>query len=274
MKKNKVKRVVDRGQATVAAARTLMNRNSLLAVALSLFIVSALAVTANIRNSIYKTHVSLWADITTRSPNKRRAHENYGQALSTAGSVARSAPEARKAYDEALRQLQTVLALPDDGSVPMRDLYREMGVVYFRQERYDDAIEAWQTGLRHAPYDPSLLNNLSIVLLQKGRLDEAASIAESALVGDPYMPQALNTMGQVCMSKKEYEKAIQYFLRAIEREPDVPSRYWNTALAMDQARKYDLALQYANKYLSIEGDPFARQRAYQFIEHLKTVRGR
>ena len=80
----------------------------------------------------------------------------------------RSEAEARKLYDEALRQFQTVMSLQDDGSVPLRDLYREIGVVYFRLEQYDDAIATWQTGLRFAPNDPSLLNNLSIALPAKG----------------------------------------------------------------------------------------------------------
>jgi len=52
--------------------------------------------------------------------NKRRPHENYGQALSTAGLL-----------DEALKQFKTVLALPDDGSVPMRDVQREIGWFIF-----------------------------------------------------------------------------------------------------------------------------------------------
>jgi Flp pilus assembly protein TadD len=209
--------------------------------------------------------------VSESSPNKRRAHENYGQALSTAGSVARTADEAKRLYAEALRQFQTVIDLRDDGSVPMRDLYREIGVVQFRLERYDDAIATWQTGLRFAPNDPSLLNNLSIAFMQKGRFEEAAKAAETALTVDPGMPQALNTLGQSYMAKGDFEHAAQYFLKAIEREPDVPARYWNAALALEQAKKYELALQYASKYASMEQDPVARQRANGYLEHLKQV---
>jgi tetratricopeptide (TPR) repeat protein len=247
---------------------------SLVTVALFLLIIGVFAAAAHTRNRIYRSHVDLWEDVTTRSPSKRRAHENYGQALSTAGSIAKSEAEAKKYYDEALRQFQTVLSLKDDGSVPMRDLYREIGVVYFRVGRYQEAIDAWQTGLRHAPNDPSLLNNLSIVLMQQGRMDEAAAQAQTALTVDPYMPQALNTMGQVAMMKKEYDKAVQYFMRSIEREPDVAARYWNVALALEQAGKYDMALQYANSYAAMEQDPAARQRAVGLLEYLKKKTGK
>ncbi|MGE5172460.1 MAG: tetratricopeptide repeat protein [Betaproteobacteria bacterium] len=245
----------------------------IIVVILFTLIVGMLAAAAHTRNGIYRSHVTLWDNVTKRSPNKRRAHENYGQALSTAGSVAGTQSEARKLYYEALKQFQTVMSLKDDGSVPLRDLYREIGVVYFRLAQYDDAISAWETGLRYAPYDPSLLNNLSIVFMQKGRFDEAASVAAAALSVNPYMPQALNTMGQVAMVKNDYEKAVQYFLKAIEREPDMPARYWNAALALERAKKYDLALQYANRYVAMESNPAAGQRAREFIEYLRKRTG-
>ncbi len=231
--------------------------------ALSIVIICALAATAYQRNSIYHDFITLWGNITKTSPNKRRAHENYGQALSTVGRL-----------QEALQEFNTVLALKDDGSVPLRDLYREIGVVYFRMNRMDDAISAWQTGLRHAPNDASLLNNLSIALLQTGRYEQAVSVAQTALSSDPNMPQALNTMGQVMMMKKEYEKAAQYFLKAIEQQPEVAPRYWNAALALDQAGKYDMAMQYARTYMNMEKDSAARQRAAGFMEHLKKRLGR
>lgn len=236
---------------------------SITTLALSLLIICALAATAYQRNSIYHDFITLWGNIAKTSPNKRRAHENYGQALSTVGRL-----------DEALREFNTVLALKDDGSVPLRDLYREIGVVYFRMNRMEDAISAWRTGLRHARNDASLLNNLSIALLQTGRYEEAASLAQTALVSDPNLPQALNTMGQVLMLKKEYEKAVKYFLKAIEQQPDIPARYWNVALALEQAGKYDQAMKFAQKYVDMERDSEARNRAYGFMEHLKTMMGR
>jgi tetratricopeptide (TPR) repeat protein len=259
--------------ATATTTTTVKKSDSSLLVilALSLLIVGTLAVASYMRNSIYRTHLTLWRDITKRSPDKRRAHENYGQALSTAGANAVNPSEAMEFYREALQQFQTVMALRDDGSVPMRDLYREIGVVYFRMGRYSDAITAWQTGLRYAPNDASLSNNLSIVLMQTGRFDEAAAQAQTALAMDPRMPQALNTMGQVYMAKQDFNKAIEYFLRALESEPDVPARYWNVALAMSQAKKYDMALQYANKYAAMEPDPAGRKRAAEFISYLQTA---
>ena len=223
-------------------------------------ILISISVVAHKRNAVYKTPVSLWADASSKSVNKRRTHENYGQALSTAGL-----------YNEAIREFQTVLALKDDGSVPMRDLYREIGVVYFRVGLIDDAITAWQTGLRFAPYDPSLLNNLSIALIKKRRFDEAEARIREALSVNPYLPQALNTLGEILMMKGDYSNALKYFIAAIEQSPDAPSRYWNAALAFEKTGRYDMAYEYANRYAAMETNIELRQRAIMYVNRLRDL---
>ena len=212
------------------------------------------------RNRVYKTPVTLWADASSKSVEKRRTHENYGQALSTAGML-----------NDALHQFQTVLALKDDGSVPPRDLYREIGVVYFRMGLFDDAIASWQTGLRYAPGDPSLLNNLSVAFIRNQRYAEAEAAVRQALTIDPNMPHLLNTLGEILMMKGNYEEALKYFLAAIEREPDTPSRYWNAALAFERAGRYDMAYEYANRFAAMEADPGSRQRTQAYMDRLQSL---
>jgi tetratricopeptide (TPR) repeat protein len=236
----------------------LEKRHNYPAFILSLCILACLTIAANVRNNVYKTPVSMWMDTTHKSPTKRRAHENFGQALSTAGL-----------YGEAMREFKTVLSMKDDGSVPPRDLYREIGVVYFREGMIDDAITSWQTGLRYAPFDASLLNNLAIGFLKKGRYDEAAANARMALSAAPGMPQALNTLGEVFMSQGEYDKAADCFLMAIQRAPEDKYKYWNAALAFEKAGKNDMAYRYVNMYFVMESDPYGRQRALQVMNRLK-----
>jgi len=252
------------GNTNIAAAKTAGtisaadHRFAFSTITLILLVSFVLIFATRERNGIYLNYVTLWGDIVKQSPTKRRAHENLGQALSTVGRL-----------DEALEQFKAVLALPDDGSVPMRDLYREIGVVYFRQGLYDASIDAWMTGLRFAPYDPSLLNNLSIAQMQTGRFDEAAVSAETALKVNPNMPQVLSTMGQIYIAKKEFAKALKSYLQAIELEPDSPMRYWNVAVVLGELKRFDEAESYAARYQAMEPDPRARQNASQFLMQLK-----
>jgi Flp pilus assembly protein TadD len=223
-------------------------------------VVVLLAGGAQFRNRIYQSPVTLWKDASSKSVNKRRTHENYGQALSTAG-----------AYTDAIREFKTVLALKDDGSVPMRDLYREIGVVYFRVGLIDDSIKAWQTGLNFAPMDPSLLNNLSVAYLRQQRFDDAERSIRQALMGAPNMPQALNSLGEILMVKGNYQEALSYFLKAIEVSPEGASRYWNAALASEKTGRLDMTLDFANRYVQMETNPRLRERGLQYLARLRSL---
>jgi tetratricopeptide (TPR) repeat protein len=221
--------------------------------------VGYMTVSAFKRNSIYLNPVTLWKSAVQSAPDKRRTHENYGQALSTAGLL-----------QEALQEFKTVLALPDDGSVPMRDVLRELGVVYFRLGLLEDSIAAWKKGLEYAYMDAGLLNNISIALMKKQRFDEALSYAEMAVRANPNMPEPANTLGEVYMAKGDYKKAAQYFAIFQQLRPEDPRGYWNAAIAFERAGEYQRSLQFVNQFLAMEGDPRLRQAAMQLVESLNS----
>ena len=211
-----------------------------------------------LRNSIYLNPVTLWKSAVQSAPDKRRTHENYGQALSTAGLL-----------HEALTQFKTVLALPDDGSVPLRDVHREIGVVYFRLGLIDESIVAWKKGLEYAYMDPGLLNNLSIALLKQHRLDEALSYAAMAVKVNPYMPEPANSLGEIYMAKGEFGKAAEQFLVFLQLRPEDTRGYWNAALAYDRAGDHEKALRFASQFLAMETDPRYQQQAKQLVDGIK-----
>jgi len=95
----------------MSPATVIAPPSAILLVAFAIAVALLVALTVS-RNEVYRSTVSVWESMVRSSPNKRRPHQNYGQALSTAGN-----------FNEALSQFQTVLSLPDDGSVPMRDTY-------------------------------------------------------------------------------------------------------------------------------------------------------
>lgn len=225
---------------------------------ISILVIAAFGTATYFRNSIYQNDVTLWASVAKSASEKRRAHENYGQALSTAGL-----------FKNALEEFKQVIELKDDGSVPPRDLYREIGVVYFRMGQINEAVTFWKIGLREAPNYPALLNNLSVALLSLGQNGEAMAAAELALAADPSMLQALTVMGQVAMLKKDFNTAAQYFIRATDRDPKDPARYWAATVALKEAKKYNQAYAYAAKYAAMESNPVARQMALEYLRLLE-----
>lgn len=210
--------------------------------------VTAFVATTVVRNQVYATGISAWKSMVDSSPDKRRPHENYGQALSTAGRL-----------EEALTEFKTVLALPDDGSVPLRDVHREIGVVYFRLGRYEDSIQSWKTGLVYAPMDAGLLNNISIALLKLQRYDEAISHARMAVSTNETMPEPVNSLGEIYLAKGEFSRAAEQFKRYVYLRPEDPRGSWNLAIALTQAGQYEEASKYVARFLSQEPNP--RERA-------------
>ncbi len=244
-------------KATKPAAPSLF---TVLAVLLMAVYIASLAAAAVARNRIFHDPISLWHSAVLSSPNKKRTHENYGQALSTAGRL-----------EEALQQLKTVLALPDrDQSVPFRDVYRELGVVYFRLGLIDESINAWTKGLTYAPMDAGLLNNISIALMRQQRYEEALSHALEAVRSNPYMPEPLNTAGEVYLALGQPAKAAENFMQYVQFRPEDARGYWNAALALERAGDYQRSAQYVSAFLSMEQDPRFIQAGQQLLQSLKS----
>jgi tetratricopeptide (TPR) repeat protein len=168
----------------------------------------------------------------------------------------------------ALLDFKKVLSM-NDPKVPFRDTYREMGVVYYRMDRIDDAVAAWQKGLKKAPSDPGLLNDIAVAYMQQKQYDKAASAAQEAYKADPSIPEVLNTMGEVSMFKKDYAAAVEYFMRASKGDPKKASHYLNVALALEKTKQYKKALQYATKYSDMVTDDGSREKASDLIERLQ-----
>jgi tetratricopeptide (TPR) repeat protein len=222
--------------------------------------IASLTAAAVERNSIFHDPLSLWFAAVKQSPNKKRTHENYGQALSSAGKL-----------NEALKQLQTVLSLPDrDTSVPFRDVYRELGVVYYRLGRIDESIAAWKKGLAYAPMDAGLLNNIAIALMRQHHLDEALASALAAIRSNPYMPEPLNTAGEVYLAMGQPAKAAENFMQYVQFRPEDRRGYWNAALALEKAGDYQRSARYVSMFLSMGPDPGYRQAAQSLLRSLQS----
>jgi tetratricopeptide (TPR) repeat protein len=237
--------------------RTIVSRTTVIAAILLALYAGYFTASTFRRNSIYQTTVTLWKSAVQSAPDKRRTHENYGQALSSAGLL-----------QEALQQFKTVLALPDDGSVPLRDVHREIGVVYFRLGLIDESIASWKKGLEYAYMDPGLLNNLSIALMKQQRVDEALAYATMAVKANPYMPEPANSLGEIYMAKGEFGKAAESFLLFVQLRPEDSRGYWNAALAYERAGEYEKALRFVNQFLAMDTDPRYRQTAVQLANSL------
>lgn len=230
---------------------------------ISVLLLGAMVFATVERNWVWQSKMSLWADVVKKSPDKPRAYMNYGQALSEKGF-----------YKESIPFLIKGLECPDDGSVSRAELYRELGVSYYKLGMLDEAVNAYQNGRKYAAQDPTLLNNLSIALYDKGDNERAQMYAELAIQYAPQFPDIYNTIGNIHFRKGEYEKALGYFTKATELNPDTPLSYWNLGLTFENLGDVQSAYYYLQKYVSMTPDESQRQQALFRLKNLDERTGR
>jgi hypothetical protein len=136
-------------------------------------LVVALTAATHARNRVWRDELALWSDSVAKAPRSARAQNNWGLALEAAGRGA----EAERAWRAAIaREPAHVFARVN------------LGRLYGRSRRLDDALVVLGEADSLAPGDPRVLNNLATVWWAKGDTARAAGLYRRALAADPGSP--------------------------------------------------------------------------------------
>jgi Flp pilus assembly protein TadD len=165
------------------------------------------------RNAVWKSKITLWEDVTRKSPYKARPHNNLGMFYSEAGredkalaefeTAVKLDPDYTEAHynlgstysgygrlDEALREFQMTVKLKPDYA----DAHNNLGVVYAKLGRVDEAIREFQTAVRLKSDHADAHSNLGIAYAEQGRLDDALREYQTALKLKPDHVSARNNL--------------------------------------------------------------------------------
>jgi Flp pilus assembly protein TadD len=80
-------------------------------------------------------------------------------------------------FDLAGKEFEKAIKLNKDWVIP----YLNLGHLYYRQDKLDQAEATLRQGLRIKGDHPDLLNNLAWVLMEKGQLKEAKTLIDKAI---------------------------------------------------------------------------------------------
>jgi uncharacterized protein (AIM24 family) len=89
-----------------------------------------------------------------------------------------------------------------------------LGLIYFRLELHDKAIEVYRDLIGRHPQEESLHLNLATVFIGCGRLEDAERELEKAIEIEPTHEKAHRTLAVVLMKKGETERAHQHLAQA------------------------------------------------------------
>lgn len=122
-----------------------------------------------------------------------------------------------------------------------RDLYAAVGNEAFRNQRHDDALNAFELARRHDPNHPGILLNIGNTLFRMGAFDRAAGALEQARRLDPGIPDTLLSLSAALFQLGRLEEAERLARQAAAMAPGAPAVWFNLGTALKGQNKLGAA---------------------------------
>ena len=131
------------------------------------------------------------------------------------------------------------------------DEYRQLGLTYRKQERFDDAIAALR---KSVTLDPKNLDGRIILGWTEhlAKKDQAAASLWEAIYISPTSLQAFNAIGIVYLVRGDLPQSVVLHSWAAMLKTDNEIAHYNLSLAYQRLKQYDLAIAYAQKAIELE----------------------
>lgn len=173
------------------------------------------------RNFVWKDEVTLWEDVVSKSPRKKRPHVALGVAYEAEGRL-----------DEAMRHYLTAVEIDPRSAVARNNLggiYREKGLL-------EAALLEYREALRIAPGYAAAHNNLGVAYADMGRLEEAIAEYQQALRLKPRYARARSNLGAAFGAQGRFDDAIREFREALRLDPGLVEARENLRVALVRTR--------------------------------------
>lgn len=121
-------------------------------------------------------------------------------------------------------------AIASKGDVPL--YHTNLGEMYRRVGRYDEAVLAGERALALDPDSPLVLNNLGVARYDCGEYDKAAACYRRALAIAPRSPEAHNNFGNAVLAQGDATTALAFYRRAVALNPDYVDAHNNLAMTL------------------------------------------
>jgi tetratricopeptide (TPR) repeat protein len=143
-------------------------------------------------------------------------------------------------------------------AIELRPDYAEannnIGVALQAQNRPEEAIEAYKKAIELRPDDANTYYNMGIALQAQNKLEEAIEAYKKAIV---IMPDDANTyynMGIALQAQNKLEEAIEAYKKAIAIKPDDANTYYNMGIAFKEQGKLEEAVEAQSKAIELRPD--------------------
>jgi tetratricopeptide (TPR) repeat protein len=204
---------------------------------------------------------------------------NSSKPATTSAADLYNRPSANEAVlekaQEAIREkdyTQAVLLLNQIVSNDPKDfpVLAELGTVYFRQQKLDDAEKAYERALEVKPSFVLALLNLGKLRIAKKNFDGAIVALDKAVKEQPTSPDANFYLGEAYLQIKKGSKAVGYLYEAIKLDPvgKADAHLRLAALYNGAGLKDKAAVEY-EQFLAKKPDYPEKEKLKQYIKENK-----
>jgi tetratricopeptide (TPR) repeat protein len=228
--------------AAAAGAALLMKslkkeRATIGATVLLLLVPVLLASAMYVRNGVWRSELSLWEDVVSKSSGNWRGQYNLGNALRDGGAI-----------DKSMEHYLAAIRLNPGKARP----HNNLGIAYKKKGWIEKAVEQYEMAIKADPFYANAYNNLGNIYIARGMYDKAIGYYETALSLDPNYTDANYNMGVTYHHKGQTDEAMRYYAIALELNPDYADAHYNLGLAYLEKGDVGMAQAQFEKVLQIE----------------------
>jgi len=194
------------------------------------FLIMSLGAATYIRNSVWATEETLWADALRHAPNQARSYQNLGMYA-----------DRTSRYEEALICYAKALQMKD----PQPELARfislsNMGNIHKKMFQYHQAATYLREAIKFdgGPDTPKVIHNLVLCLLNTDGETEALAYLNRLIAKERDNPAFLSTRGFIFFKQGRYQEALSDLGPAIKFDPSDKNALLVMGMALSKIGDY------------------------------------
>lgn len=166
-------------------------------------------------------------------------------------------------YQEAEKSFKKGLAIKED----MPDIWNNLGTLYYVQERYEEAEGALRKALDYPLYlyPENIYNNLGLVYSRMQKPTQAAQSFEQAIRLRPEYYLPYQNLGKLFVEQKEFRRALPILEKAVRMCPRCPEPRYYLGLVFLESNRESAALAQFKKGAEMDPNGYFGQLCRQFL---------
>lgn len=145
----------------------------------------------------------------------RALNETYAPTYAFLGEIYQDLGQ----YEIAQTYLERALELDTQG-IAVADAFRNLGLLYSNQGRWEEALQPYLAALQSAPNQSYIAVELANNYIALGQIDQAIAVLSSVIERNPRDTAVLFSLGSAYTRNGDFARAFEYYRRCLDVDPN------------------------------------------------------